>query len=187
MNKLLSFLNKTSGVRLVANDTLPDKPLVTPLMDKQNNPKSDTLGNPIGSIRLEQNISNVNGSYLNARNRVAFIAGSMEQLQKLITDNNLKVGDEVPGKIIVSESLRPMWPNQTPKINPETMKEIGVTLNNVFYPVYMKQTYTEDMTAKDSFIRTEQDVINILAAEQAALALQQTQQKPVVAAPAVPA
>lgn len=174
MELLKSFLNTTTDVVIVVNDTLPDKPIITPLRDAQGNPKTDMLGNELGSIRLEQKNRTLNGSFLNSRNRVAFIGGTIEQLQAILKENNLVAGSKLPGKIIVTESLTEMWPKQTSKINPQTQEAIGVRVNDKFFPVFMKMTYTEDMNAKDTFIRTPEDVITRLQATQIAQATANT-------------
>lgn len=157
---LLSILANTTPVTLVANDTVEGNPLVTPMMNPDNSPKTDLLGNELGSIRLQQETRSLNGgSFLNARRRVAFIAGTMTELNKIVAENKLQAGSQFPGKIQVTESLAPFWPTQTPKINPNTDEQIGVTVGDTFHPVYLRMTYTEDATAKDKYIRTEEDVV----------------------------
>jgi hypothetical protein len=162
MEKTLGFLAVMSAVTLVANDKLEGNPLITPLLDKRDgSPKVDLVGNELGSIRLEQNSRNLNGSYLNTRKRVAFIGGPIEDLKNLLGVNKLKEGSELPGKIVIKESLSPMWEGQNWKINPQSGEEIGVMVNGKLQNVYMKMIYTEDMTDKDSLIRTEDDVLRI--------------------------
>lgn len=156
---LLSILTNTSAVTLVENDTVEGSPLVTPMMNLDGTPKIDLMANPLGSIRLEQNTRSLNGgTFLNARRRVAFIGGTLEQLVKLVTDNKLVNGSQFPGKIQVMESLEPFWPKQTPKMNPVTEETIGITVGDNFYPVYLRMMYNEDPTAKDTYIRTAEDV-----------------------------
>lgn len=160
METLKSFLNTITDVVLVANDKLEGNPLVTPIMDKATgNPKTDLLGNELGSIRLEQSVRSLTGSYLNNRRRVAFIGGTLEELNALLAANNLKAGSKLPGKIIITESLNPLWKGQDPKMNPQTAEVISVTVGDKPYPVYMKMTYTENMNAVDTFLRTPEDVL----------------------------
>jgi hypothetical protein len=169
---LTSFLNKTSPVILVANENLDGNPLVTPLLNTEDNsPKTDLMGNELGSIRLEQHTQNLaNGSFLNSRRRVAFISGTLEVLENIIKNNKLVAGSELPGKIIVTESTEPFWPAQTSKINPQTQEAIGVTVNGQFFPIYMRMTYMEDGSGKDYFLRTPEDLVAHLAARAAVTA-----------------
>lgn len=162
MNKLpslLSFLNSISSVILVCNDTLDTKPIITPLLNPNQMPKTDLMGNELGSIRLEQESSSLNGSFLNSRKRVAFVTGTLEDLNKRVKMFDLKHGSELPGKIVIFESLEPMWNGQTPKINPQKDDEIiGVNVGDKFYPVYAQMKYTDDETLRDRLIRTPEDV-----------------------------
>lgn len=181
---LLSFLATTAAVMIVANENLPGSPLVTPMLDKTTgDPKVDALGNELGSIRLEQHSRDLNGTYLNTRRRVAFVGGSLVELQKIVAANKYVDGSQVPGKIYIKESLEPMWPNQSPKMNPQTGEVIGVNVGDKFYPVFMQMIYTEDTSKKDLLIRTPEDVNAWLSARtvaQNAVSTVNTQQ------PAVP-
>lgn len=157
----MSILSSTTPVTLVANKALPNNPLITPMLNPDNTPKTDLLGNPLGSIRLQQQTRSVNGgSFLNERNRVAFIGASIEVLERLVNENKLVDGSQFPGKIMVTESLEAFWPKQSCKINPNTAEQIGVTVDSKFYPVYLRMTYVEDINAKDTYIRTAEDVNN---------------------------
>src|SRR5688572_19186444 len=165
---LTSFITPAGPVRIVANENFPDKPLITPMLDKDGiTPKTDIVGKPLGSIMLEQNTATLNGSFLNNRRRVAFISGPIEALQTLLTSKKLEAGSQVPGKIIVKESIYPMWEGQTPKMNPQTKEKIGVTVGMKFYPVYMKMFFTENLEAKDTMVNTPEDVIAILVQTEA--------------------
>lgn len=156
----MSILANTTPVTLVANDTVEGKPLITPMLNPDQSAKTDLMGNELGSIRLQQETRSLNGgSFLNARRRVAFISGTMTELGKVVAENKLQDGSQFPGKIQVTESLAPFWPTQTCKVNPNTDESIGVTVNGTFHPVYLRMTYTEDATAKDKYIRTEEDVV----------------------------
>jgi hypothetical protein len=180
-----ALLNHTSKVSIVANETIEGNPIVTPLMQPNGDPKTDILGNPLGSIRLQQRSRSLNnGSFLNTRNRVAFITAPLAELLALVEQLKMVDGTEIDGKIVVTESLQPFWPTQTPKINPNTQETIGVTVNGTLHPVYLRMTYTEDMTAKDTYIRTPEDVILRLNAQVAAAVNQPA--APVVEAAAIP-
>lgn len=156
---LTSFITPAGAVRIVRNEMVEGNPLITPMMNKDQTPKTDMVGRPLGSMMLEQHTSSLNGSFLNNRRRVAFITGPIEALQKLVDTHKLEHGKEIPGKIIVKESITPMWEGQIPKKNPTTDKEIGVFVGMKFYPVYMKMFFTENKDAKDTMISTPEDVI----------------------------
>lgn len=168
----LSFFQTTEPVKVVANNTLPDNPLITALADEHGVPKVDNNGNPLGSIRLEQHSRTLNGSFLNPRRRVAFISGTIEMLEGIVKAYNLKDGSTVPGKIKITESLEPMWRNQTPKINPQSKEQVGITVNGQFYPVYSQMIYTDNMQSTDRLIRNADDVIEWLTSRQLAAATQ---------------
>jgi hypothetical protein len=163
--EIANILGANTAVTLVANEQ-ENNVLVTPLRDKQSGrPKTDLNGRPLGSIRLEQTTRMLNGTFLNASRRVAFIGGTIEELENIVVENNLKNGTKLPGKITILESLTPMWNGHEPKINPNTVEPVGVTVNEKFYPVYMQMRYTDDATTKDRLIRTPEDVIGWLAAQ----------------------
>jgi hypothetical protein len=165
---LTSFITPAGPVKIVANENLEGHPLITPLLDKDGvTPKIDILGKPLGSIMLEQNTATLNGSFLNNRRRVAFISGSIEGLQKILDASKAQHGTEVPGKIVVKESIYPGWEGQQPKINPQTKKEIGVIVGEKFFPVYMKMFYTDNLNAKDVYVNSPEDVTAILAQTEA--------------------
>jgi hypothetical protein len=159
VKQVLGFLNTVTDVTIVANEKLEGNPIVTPMMDNNNNPRIDLNDNELGSIRLEQNSRSLNGSYLNNRKRVAFIAGPIDELEKLVASEKLKHGSKIPGKILIIESLTPMWKGQNPKINPSSGDAIEIAVGERKYPVFMKMIYTEDVTKQDHLIRTAEDVI----------------------------
>lgn len=155
---IFSILNTNEGVVIVANDKLEGNPIITPMLDGNGNPKTDLNGEELGTLRLEQTSTSLSGSFLNARRRVAFLTGTLSQLNHLVSSYNLKAGSKLTGKIVQIESLTPMWKNQTPKMNPQTAEEVGVTVNGTLYPVYMQQRYSEDSNAQDVLIRSVEDV-----------------------------
>lgn len=185
---LKSFLSSTTPVKIVANTNLPANeqgkhPIITPLMNNDGSPKVDNNGRPLGSVRLEQHQRTLSGTFLNARNRVAFIGGTLEELERLIAENKIVEGSELPGKIIIRESLEPIWRNQQPKMNPQTNEVVGIRNGDIFYPVYMQMSYTEDENAKDFLIRTTADAMPILMNHQIAAATMNT---PVVETATIP-
>jgi hypothetical protein len=171
---LLNFLTSGSKVSISANETLPDKPLITPFLDAQGNPKTDNNQRPLGSIKFRQTLRTLNGTFINAGNRVAFLAGTIEELENIIKQNKLSDGTEVPGRIIIRESLKPFYPNQRGKVNPATDEAIGYTFGGTFYPVYMQMLYVDNENTPDILIRSEETAydwlnahgVNMIAAEQ---------------------
>jgi hypothetical protein len=159
---LMSLLSMTTPVMVIGNDQLDGKPIITPILDVNNAPKTDLNGNALGSIRLEQHIRELNGTFLNARKRVAFVGGTVEELSKVVATAKLKDGSTLPGKIVIMESLDPMYKGHQPKINPQTQETIGVTVNGKLYPVYMQMKYVENATIEDVLIRDEEAVNNWL-------------------------
>jgi len=176
---LNSFIGSKSPVILVANDTLEGKPLITPFKDAQGNPKTDNNGNPIGSIRLEQSQNTLNGGFLNASTRVAFLGASIKVLEKIINDNKLKAGSQVPGKIVIEEALEPFHPNQKPKINPQSGMIIQIEVDGKLHDIYMRMRYTDKETETDSLLRTAGAVRNVLNASVVNKAVNEIQNKPV--------
>lgn len=167
-----ALLNGASPVTVVANENVDGNPIITPLEDKEGNPKTDLNGNPLGSIRLQQRTSSLNGgSFLNVRNRVAFIGGTLDNLRSIVEAAGLKDGSQVAGKIYVTESLAPFWPNQQPKMNPQTEETIEMLVGDKKYPVYMRMLFTENLEAKDRFIRSTEDAIDWLNAHKVEKAL----------------
>jgi hypothetical protein len=159
---MLASLQSTSPVTIVGNPEL-NNAIVTPLINKEDgSPKVDNTGRPLASIRVEQKCTSLNGTFLRAQNRVAFIGGTMEELENLVKAFNIKVGSQLPGKIIMKESLTPMWNNHQPKINPGNGEVVTINVNGNLYPIYMQQSYTEDKSKEDFLIRDAADVINIL-------------------------
>ena len=140
-------------------------PVVRPFTDENGNPRVDNRDRPIGSIMLTQSVRVMNGTFLNGANRVAFISGTIAELENIVKQNKLKAGSEVPGRIIQKESLKPFYPNQQPKINPSSGDPVGFTIGDEFIPVYMQQIFVEDENAKDVLIRSVEEVEAILNAK----------------------
>lgn len=166
MNKsILDILCGATAVTIVANTKVEGNPLVTPITDKSGNPKVDLEGRELGSIRLEQKCRTVSGTFLNSRNRVAFIGGTMDELGAIVKENNLKSGSELPGKLIVIESLAPMYKNHEPKMNPSTAEVVNITVGDKQFPVYAQTRYTTNDADRDVLIRDANDVTRWLAAQ----------------------
>jgi hypothetical protein len=158
-SELTNLFTSASPVMIVENPNEEGKPLVTVMRDKITGaPKTDLNGNILGSIRVEQQISTLSGTFLNSRNRVAFIGGVFDHLVEVARQHNLKHGSLLPGKICIKESLEPMWKGHNPKINPQTSEVIAVSVGDKAFPVYMQMFYTEDEKSIDKLIRSADDV-----------------------------
>lgn len=106
-----------------------------------------------GTIRLDQESISMENGFLNKLKRSAFINGKIEDLKLL----NYKEGQILAGQIIRKESRKIMFDNQNPKINPTT-KQIHLIDGQ---PVYFKDYYTEDMSAKDELIKSVTNNISV--------------------------
>lgn len=155
MSLLKSILTTDDKVRIVGNDTLPNKPLITPHMHKDGKPKTDNNMNPLGSIRFEQRTVKINnGSFANESKAVAFLSGTIEFLEKVIRVNSLTDGSEVPGRVVVYESLQPFYKGQQPKINPTTKDPVLLEVRGQKYPVFYRAVYDETGMLRDELIRS---------------------------------
>lgn len=155
----LSFLTPSTKPTLIRNEKLPNTPLITPFMDAAGNVKTDLQGNPIGYLTVSQEMPTLNGGFLNIGTRYAYISSTIANLEKVITQNKWQHGSEVPGKIIVTESLQPFYEGQKGKINPTTKDPVLVSANGNNYPVFYQANWTDNMNAVDYKIRTTEDAM----------------------------
>lgn len=159
-NSVFSILTPKTKPVLTRNETHPDKVLITPFMQQDGvTPKTDLQMRPIGSIMLTQEQSMLNGGFLNVNRRVCFLSGTIESLQSIIDRNKLKHGSELPGKVVVYESLQPFFDGQQPKMNPTTKAVIQFEVNGTNYPVFYQTRYSENENEKDVTIRSVEDVM----------------------------
>ena len=98
-----------------------------------------------GYIRLEQTKATFANGFLNRQKLSALIAGRLEDLESM----GFEEGQELPGKLVVEETITPGYEGQDPKINPET----GEVLEKDGKPIYRNVSYTTDMNAHDVFIQ----------------------------------
>jgi hypothetical protein len=115
-----------------------------------------------GYIRVEENggLSFGNGGWLNSSSKTALIKGKTADLKTFIQKNNVKVGFEVPGQIVIMEQHTPFYAGQQPKVNPSTGEVLYVTVNGVKTPIYRQTEFTQDMTRQDIMLQHE----NIMSA-----------------------
>lgn len=100
-----------------------------------------------GSIMLEQPHYSLKNGFLNARRKVGFIAGTMDELTKFSNAWGLKSGTELPGKLFIMEQFTPFYEDQQPKINPATGRAVLVD----GAAVYSKTFYDESGTQSDVY------------------------------------
>lgn len=128
----------------------------------KNNQSTEILGisnnnADYGYIRVESNegLSFGNGGWLNSNTRTALIKGRTSDLQTFLKKNNVAVGYELPGQIVIVESTTPFYEGQQPKINPSTSEVLYVTVNGVKTPIYRQTEFTQDATREDVMIQHE--------------------------------
>lgn len=110
-----------------------------------------------GYIRVEENsgLTFGNGGWLNSSSKTALIKGKTADLKLFIQKNNVKVGFEVPGQIVIIEQTTPFYAGQQPKVNPSTGEVLYVTVNGVKTPIYRQTEFTQDMTRQDFMLQHE--------------------------------
>ena len=122
---------------------------VTVAADKNGNVIGVSLNNPeYGYLRVEQNATQIDDSgWLRNVKRSALIKGKVEDLM----NTGYKEGTELPGKIIVRESMVPFNPN-----NPDRDLKIagftGVICRIGDEPIYRQTFYTSNLNAFDELI-----------------------------------
>lgn len=116
--------------------------------DKNGNIIAVTKNPEYGYVRVEQEVCFINNEgWLKSSVRSAFIKGKIEDLERL----NYKVGQEIPGKIIVVESLVPFNvdnPDQHLKIAGDT----GIICRIGDEPIYRETFYTTNMNLEDELL-----------------------------------
>jgi hypothetical protein len=118
---------------------------------------TDTTGNVInvsknnpeyGYVRVENITTQINGEgWLRTVKRSALIKGLIEDL----ISANFTAGQQIPGKIVVRESLTPFNP-ENPERNLKIAGETGIVCRVDDQPIYRETFYTTDLTAQDELI-----------------------------------
>lgn len=128
----------------------------------KNNQSTEILGvsnnNPdYGYIRVESTgeVTFGAGGWLNSSSKTALIKGKTSDLKTFIAKNNVTLGYEMPGQIVIMEQTTPFYAGQQPKINPSTSEVLYVTVNGVKSPIYRSTEFTQDMTRVDSMLQHE--------------------------------
>jgi hypothetical protein len=117
--------------------------------DKHGNIIGQSPNNPeYGYIRVVQKTIQINHEgWLKSVNRSALIKGKMEDLLAA----EYKDGTELPGKIVVVESLIPFNP-ENPDKHLKVAGKAGVVCRLDDQPIYRESFYTSNMAAVDELI-----------------------------------
>lgn len=127
------------------------------------NDSADLIGvssnNPdYGYIRIQSSsaIQFGAGGWLNSNTRSTLIKGKITDLTAWVKSNNIKVGSEFAGKIVVKEALMPFYENQQPK----RAGAEGEILHKDGQPIFRVTEFTLDQSAQDTLIAHD----NVLSA-----------------------
>lgn len=126
------------------------------IVQSKNNPE-------YGYIKLEQEAPTFRQEWLSFNRRFAIIKGKITDLQKLNYEN----GTEIPGKIVIIESLRPF--NEESDRDFKIAGNTGVICRVDDEPIYRKTFYTTNLNDQDILIQhTNSDEIkSVLNAQKA--------------------
>jgi hypothetical protein len=108
-------------------------------------------GKEYGKIRIDQTELVMSNGFSRFAKRSAFITVEGETAD--ILEGMLTEGNPYPmgGKIVVTESTRPFYPNQTPK----TKGAGGEVILSQGHPVYRDTEFTSDMSRADVFLTSD--------------------------------
>jgi hypothetical protein len=116
--------------------------------DDHGNVIVKSVNNPeYGYIKIEQEAPTFKQGWLNFNRRVAIIKGKVKDLQKL----NYQIGSELPGKIVIVESLRP-FSNEADR-DFKIAGATGVICRVDDEPIYRQTFYTQNLNEPDIFIQ----------------------------------
>lgn len=138
---------------------------------------ADELGNVInvnenkpdyGWFLVEQQVSEFVNNWYTKRRRTALITGKVEDLLQA----NLFGGQELPGRIVIRESLTPFNP-ENPDKDLKIAGDSGVICRVDDQPIYRKGFYTSDINAQDEYIQhmNTQEIREVQAAQKAVSSL----------------
>lgn len=147
--------------------------------DEQGNIIGVSQNNPeYGYVRVEQTVNQISyDGWLKLSKRSALIKGLVNDLVQA----GFAQGQELPGKIVVKESLTPfntLNPDKDLKIAGET----GVICRFEDQPIYRQCFYTENPTEYDDMIMhtNREEIKEVQEANRSVLVLQQNFQQPQV-------
>lgn len=93
-----------------------------------------------GSIGFEQTAFVTKNGFLNTRRKVAFLNGTMDELNTYAEVLSLTEGAELPGRLYVREQFTPYYEGQQPKMNPQTGNAILVDGAMIFSKTFYDET-----------------------------------------------
>lgn len=137
----------------------------------QNNPE-------YGYIRVEQTVNQISyDGWLRLSTRSSLIKGLVSDL----IEAGFSQGQELPGKIVVKESLTP-FNSVTPDRDLKIAGETGVICRLDDQPIYRQSFYTENPNEYDDLIMhtNREEIKEVQEANRSVLVLQQNIQQPQV-------
>lgn len=122
---------------------------VTVTADKNKNIITVSPNNPeFGWLTLEQEVFEINDrGWLKSTKRTALVHGKVDDLKKA----GYKEGTELPGKIVVLESLTP-FSLENPDRDLKVAGKSGVICRVEDEPIYRKSFYTGNQNISDEFV-----------------------------------
>jgi hypothetical protein len=117
--------------------------------DENGNVVNVSSNNPeFGWIILEQNTTQMEGGWLRKVTKKARIMGKTTELIEL----NYTQDTELPGKIVVVESLTPFNSNDSER-DLKKAGDTGIICRVNDQPIYRRTFYTSDSTAEDVYVQ----------------------------------
>ena len=134
-----------------------NKQVVTIIGNKKNEVLTVSPNNPeYGWLAVQSTQPTFQEGFMRLGKRVAFIAGTVKQLEEYISGLNLVVGSELPGKIVIREQLEPIDANNLEtgiKYPNAAAKEAGLMCSVGDQPVYRRAFYTPDLSIIDTLVQ----------------------------------
>jgi hypothetical protein len=126
-------------------------PYITPADDKGSiiGLVENTQGGFIRLCQQKKRFDPPSGKVEILYSRIAYLTGSLEDLNGLIERHRLQIGSQLKGKIILVESLMPSWKGHGAKVD-DRGNTVGYRFNDRFYPVYAKYVFVDDINASDN-------------------------------------
>jgi hypothetical protein len=117
--------------------------------DKKGNVIIVSENNPeYGVVRVEQTATEINGQgWLRNVRRTAFIKGKVDDLVEM----DFEDGQELPGKIVVKESLVP-FNSEEPDRDLKIAGDTGIICRLDDQPIYRQTFYTPNKDAEDTLV-----------------------------------
>lgn len=107
-----------------------------------------------GSIEFRQRREQLRKGWVQFKERVTWLAGTVDDLEEFVDFYNLSANSMLPGKIYTVESFKPFYMDQQPKINPSTGN--AVLVDGAL--VYQQSYYDKTGNSEDSFLQGETTV-----------------------------